>query len=204
MQPESKPSDESVTKGTASTEERETINLEDFNQFLMGKIGNKYAGGLHGLRDRFVSVFNQIASVSSITQRMHWDACIAFKAMTKEQKKLTAIAEGVQYIESMLTVVHCIEREYQETVCIDYTYTEHFLSTIQERLEFLFTTAMALETFQPQPIYYSRCIKIKSIIQLSVSPGIIEIQKRASLCLPLLLYLTQTYHKYCQPISEVA
>ena len=77
---------------------------------------------------------------------------------------MTGIAEGVQYIESMLTVVHCIEREYQEAVCIDYTYTEHFLSTIQERLEFLFTTAMALEAFQPQPIYYSRCIKIKSII----------------------------------------
>ena len=168
----------------------------------MQKIGNKYEDGVHGLRDRFVTVFNQVATISSITQRMHWDACGAFKVMTKEQKKLTAITEGIQYVESMLTVVHCIEREYQEAPCIDYTYTEHFLATIQERLEFLYTTALALETFRPQSIY-SRCVKIKSIIQLSVSPGIIEIQKRASLCVPLLLYLTQTRHKYCQPISEV-
>ena len=174
MQSESRTPEVSATNDKLPLEEREAINLDDFNQFLMGKIGRKYAGGLHGLRDRFVSVFNQIASVSSITQRMHWDACIAFKAMTKDQKKLTAIAEGVQYIESMLTVVHCIEREYQEAPCIDYTYTEHFLATIQERLEFLYTTALALETFRPQSIY-SRCVKIKSIIQLSVSPGIIEI-----------------------------
>ena len=122
------------------------------------------------------------------------DACDAFKVMTKERKKIT---EGIQYTESMLTVVHCIEREYAEAQCIDYTYTEHFLATIQERLEFLYTTALALETFRPQAIYASRCSKIKVIIQLSVSPGIIEIQKRASLCVPLLLYLTQTRHKYC-------
>lgn len=31
----------------------------------------------------------------------------------------------------------------------------------------------------------------------------IEIQKRANLCLPLLLFLTQTRHKYCQPIQAV-
>ncbi len=54
-------------KVTVADTDFDEIPLEDFGAFLMQKIGNKYEDGIHGLRDRFITVFNQIATISTMT-----------------------------------------------------------------------------------------------------------------------------------------
>ena len=77
------------------------------------------------------------------------------------------------------------------------------MACILERIDFLNTSAIALENITSHQFFTAGSHLIKQIIQVSICPGVIEIQKRANLCLPLLLFLTQTRHKYCQPIQAV-
>ena len=45
--------------------------LGDFSNFLMRKIGEKYRPGIEGLRDRFMTVFNQLSRINVIALSMH-------------------------------------------------------------------------------------------------------------------------------------
>ena len=89
-------------------------------------------------------------------------------------------------------------KEWEEAqICLDCVFVESFLAGILERIDFLNTSASALETVTSHDSFQVGARVIKQIVKVSVCPGIIEIQKRANLCLPLLLFLTQTRHKYC-------
>jgi len=82
----------------------------------------------------------------------------------------------------MMTVLTCIIEEYEEVVtkCIDFTFTEQFLQRIQDRLEFIYSTLLTLEQLDSFIQKVSQacknlCNSIKEMVQLVVSPGVLEI-----------------------------
>ena len=55
--------------------------LEDFSDFLMRKIGEKYRDGIDGLLERFMTVFDQLAQINKIALTLH-------RSVTESEKKL--------------------------------------------------------------------------------------------------------------------
>ena len=45
--------------------------------------------------------------------------------------------------------------------------------------------------------------KMRSLIKIGLTPEVMQIQKRANLSVPTLLFLTQTRQKYCNSIRAV-
>lgn len=53
--------------------------------------------------------------------------------------------EGVNFIDGIITLLYSMLKEWEEAqICIDCIFTEQFLATILERIDFLNTSAIAL------------------------------------------------------------
>ena len=68
------------------------------------------------------------------------------------------------------------------------------MSKFQKSFEFIYTKILEyeslLESGNDLEEVLQDCALIKSIISVSIAPGIVDLQRRANLCYPVLLYLT--------------
>ena len=133
-------------KNASSNDSAQEIALEDFSSFLMRKIGEKYRDGMEGLLDRFINVFDQLSRINQIALSMHKKA-MKKDASDKQSADVDYQPEGFIYLEEMLTLLYNMMKEWQEAqVCLDCIYVEQFLATVLERIDYLNTSAAALET----------------------------------------------------------
>ena len=112
QQPEVKA--ETKTKVEMTDDTSQDISLEDFSNFLMRKIGEKYRNGMEGLLEKFMTVFNQLARINSIALAMHGKAI----ETTSEKKNVTGgetnRIEGANFLDGIITLLYSMLKEWEE------------------------------------------------------------------------------------------
>mmetsp|Transcript_78965 Transcript_78965/g.109421 ORF Transcript_78965/g.109421 Transcript_78965/m.109421 type:complete len:100 (+) Transcript_78965:346-645(+) len=96
-------------------------------------------------------------------------------------------------LESSIVVLQKIIQEYKDTL-LDFTYVKNFLYQIQERIEFIYGNVKALEeldSIRQKAACMTLCHNLKCKIKYYFPGCVVDIQRRAELCLPLLGYINQ-------------